>query len=177
MTLVHEHDGDYPAIVKFLEERMRDHFTVSERDPVPEGHVAEALARFPYNFGDRFPLGAVSELGHEGLRSVGGRSTVPAPALIDVGVRIYTPSLLGDDALGPVEYEDGREEARDIARAVYEKWRRSFLLDDELEGLVRTIQMGRMVDGDHDQIGNPFFVPGTTSTILWTFTVPVRFTL
>lgn len=174
--LVQDYEGDYVAIVEHLEGRLAGHFTVSSVDPMPEGRVAEIATYFPYNFGARFPIGAASELNHEGERAWGTADTTPGPAVIDIGIRIYTPSLLATGiTVGAAE--DGRQEARRVARRVYRLWRESFYADYELWQICQMVTLGRMVDGDHDAVGNPFTIPNDQDTILWVLTAPIRFTL
>ena len=173
MTLVSERQGDYLAIVEFLESRLASHFTVSTSADIPAGEVAEAHTYFPYNFGDRFPVAGVSELAHEGERFIGGYMDPPAPAVIDVGIRIYHPSLVTDN-LGT--YEDGRQEARRITRQVYSAGRESFYADEELASMVERITLGRVEAADHDQIGNPFS-PDRGNTVLWVHAATARFYL
>lgn len=171
MTLVSEKQGNYLAIVELLEARLSSLFIVSGADPVPEGQVAEALTYFPYNFGSRFPVSGVSELTHEGEVERAGHI---APGYIDIGVRVYYPSLVGQ-LLG--EVEDGRQEARRVTRRVYSAWRAALYADLELWNLAERVTLGRAESGDHDQVGNPFSIPNRQDTALWVTAAAVRFYL
>lgn len=180
MTLIRDKDGKYKDIVVFLEARMLGYFTVAA-DPTnpPAGQVAETQPIFPYNFGPNFPVGAASELTHEGEQTRGlRRGQTPPPRTIDVGIRIYYPSLITAGTLGPDSgFDDGRERARNICRDVYESWREKFYEDEELETMVEGIIMGQAEWGDHDRISDPFYMPNLSETILWVHSAPVQFIL
>lgn len=136
-------------LAAFLEKRLAGYI---EPAPDPgEGEVAYAYPWFPAVFPRwRGPVVGTSELYSEDRSALSDHPRMPG--LVVIGWRVHALSLTR--ASRSAEWKDGREQARNLCRPVYDRFREAFLGDSWLESRVEELRIGRVEMGDRDRLGN-----------------------
>lgn len=153
-------DPEYPhhRAASFLERRFAG-YVKTEHDDGP------LAASYPYGrtiFGGRFPAQTTQEI--SGASYAGRTQRSRLPATMPFAVSFYAVALKGrfSERWGFIADEsekDGRGDAMDTARGLYELWYGAFMDDlgapDGLRTFVQDAAVSNIVTGDADAVGNP----------------------
>lgn len=142
----------------FLERRFAGYVQIEEN----EGPLA---ASYPYGrtvFGGRFPAQTTQEI--SGASYAGRTPRSHLPATMPFAVSFYAVALKGqfDPVWGFIadnDEKDGRGDAMDTARGLYELWYGALMEDlaapNGLRKFVQNAEVSGIVTGDADAVGNP----------------------
>ena len=128
----------------------------------------------PFHFGGVFPSAAAYPLGsREDPKQVAGS---PQPGVIEVGMRIYLPSILatpdGSWDASP------RKQAQFEARRLHSLWRKELYdpisQNSTLGGRVHRIEVARSFQGDMNRLGFAIAVDEETDSYLWVHDMGLR---
>ena len=147
--LASEFDGRPGELASFLEKRLAGYLAPTQAPGV--GEVAYAYSWFPAVFPRwKGPVVGTSQIYSDGQSALSDHPKMPG--LIVIGWRCHALSLTraGRDAV----WKDGREQARELCRPVYDNFRDAFLGDSWLEARVDGLRVGREEMGDRDRLGN-----------------------
>lgn len=164
-----EAEGYYAVVNRYIE-KFTYYLTPTDTKDPPLGTPAMSLTYFPFNFSNKYPVLAVSELAPEfGRPAQSGRDGRPNQGMkgsrisaINIGLRIYALSLTPRD--GEKKYEDGRATAGDVTRAVWSNWLSAFEADQKLRPYNITLNTDL---GDLNNAGGYLRQPDAPENILW----------
>lgn len=158
--LANNRDFKHHRAASFLERRFSRYVKTKEDG----GPLAASHAYARTSFGGLFPAQTVQEI--SGASYAGRTSRSHLPATMPFVVSFYAVALKGrfDPVWGFITDEgekDGRGDAMDVARGIYELWYDAFMEDlasgatNGLRRLVQDAAVSTIVTGDADAVGNP----------------------
>lgn len=172
--LAFQYDGNYDGLISFLETRLSTYLTPEDISDPPDGVPRAAYDHFPFHFSGKFPALGAAHLSDEGRSAMD--ESEDCPGIVDIGIRFYNPSLVKKS--GRAAFKDGRVQAQRKTRQLFGAWRKKLNADHDLRSQCLGIELGPVEQGDHDRLGNPFWLPEVGgTTVLWVLTVTVRFYL